>query len=58
MSKREGKIGLVTGAGRGMIALGRVGQPDDVAKVVTFLASDAGGWQTGQQVDASGGHRL
>lgn len=40
------------------IALGRVGQPEDVAKVVAFLASDAGGWVTGQQVDASGGQRL
>ena len=42
----------------GTIALGRVGQPDDVAKVVVFLASDAGGWITGQHVDASGGQRL
>jgi 3-oxoacyl-[acyl-carrier protein] reductase len=40
------------------IALGRVGQPDDIAKVVAFLASDAGGWVTGQQIDASGGQRL
>jgi 3-oxoacyl-[acyl-carrier protein] reductase len=40
------------------IALGRVGQPDDIAKVVAFLASDGGGWVTGQQIDASGGQRL
>jgi NAD(P)-dependent dehydrogenase (short-subunit alcohol dehydrogenase family) len=40
------------------IALGRVGQPDDIARVVAFLASDAGGWVTGQQIDASGGQRL
>lgn len=40
------------------IALGRVGQPDDIAKVVAFLASDSGGWVTGQQIDASGGQRL
>jgi NAD(P)-dependent dehydrogenase (short-subunit alcohol dehydrogenase family) len=40
------------------IALGRVGQPEDIAKVVAFLASDAGGWVTGQQIDASGGQRL
>lgn len=40
------------------IALGRVGQPDDIAKVVAFLASDEGGWVTGQQIDASGGQRL
>jgi 3-oxoacyl-[acyl-carrier protein] reductase len=41
-----------------IIALGRVGQPDDIAKVVAFLASEEGGWVTGQQVDASGGQRL
>jgi 3-oxoacyl-[acyl-carrier protein] reductase len=40
------------------IALGRVGQPTDIAKVVAFLASDDGGWVTGQQIDASGGQRL
>jgi 3-oxoacyl-[acyl-carrier protein] reductase len=42
----------------GTIALGRVGQPTDIAGVVAFLASDDGGWVTGQQIDASGGQRL
>ncbi len=40
------------------IALGRVGQPEDIAGVVAFLASPEGGWVTGQIVDASGGQRL
>lgn len=40
------------------IALGRVGQPDDIAAVVSFLASDDGRWVTGQTIDASGGQRL
>jgi 3-oxoacyl-[acyl-carrier protein] reductase len=40
------------------VALGRVGQPADIAKVVAFLASDDGGWVTGQSIDASGGQRL
>lgn len=40
------------------IALGRVGRPDDIASVVAFLASDEGGWVTGQHIDASGGQRL
>lgn len=40
------------------IALRRVGQPSDIASVVAFLASDDGGWVTGQRIDASGGQRL
>ncbi len=40
------------------IALGRVGQPDDIADVVAFLASHAGRWVTGQSIDASGGQLL
>jgi len=38
--------------------LGRIGQPDDVATVATFLASDEAKWLTGQQVYASGGFRM
>lgn len=40
------------------IALGRVGQPDDIAGIVAFLASDAARWVTGQRIDATGGQRL
>ncbi|MDG4781016.1 SDR family oxidoreductase [Micromonospora sp. WMMD961] len=36
-------------------ALNRLGEADDVAEVVAFLASDAGRWITGQVIDASGG---
>ena len=39
-------------------ALGRVGQVDDVADVVAFLASDDARWVTGQVVDATGGAHL
>jgi len=35
--------------------LGRAGQPEDIAGIVTFLASDDAGWITGQRVNASGG---
>ena len=35
--------------------LGRIGQPDDVAKVAVFLASDDSGWLTGEIIHASGG---
>ncbi|VVE65021.1 short-chain dehydrogenase [Pandoraea captiosa] len=40
------------------VALGRVGEPRDIAQIVAFLASDAGRWITGQAIDASGGQRL
>ncbi|MFE0426701.1 SDR family oxidoreductase [Streptomyces sp. NPDC058953] len=36
----------------------RVGQPEDVADVVAFLASSDGRWVTGQNIDASGGSGL
>ncbi|SFW14252.1 glucose 1-dehydrogenase [Nitrosovibrio sp. Nv17] len=34
---------------------GRIGEPADIATVVLFLASDAAGWVTGQNISASGG---
>ncbi|PXW22934.1 glucose 1-dehydrogenase [Paraburkholderia caballeronis] len=37
--------------------LGRVGQPDDIASVVAFLASDDAKWLTGEHIVASGGMR-
>lgn len=37
--------------------LGRLGQPEDIAKVVAFLASDDAGWLTGEQVLTGGGLR-
>ena len=39
------------------VALGRVGQPADIAGVVTFLASPASGWLTGETLFATGGVR-
>jgi len=36
-------------------ALGRLGQPDDVAAVVAFLTTPDAGWITGQNIRASGG---
>jgi 3-oxoacyl-[acyl-carrier protein] reductase len=37
--------------------LGRAGQPDDIAGVVAFLASDDARWVTGEEITASGGVR-
>ena len=36
--------------------LGRIGQPNDIASVAAFLASDDSGWLSGQTVYASGGY--
>ena len=35
--------------------LGRIGQPDDVASLVSFLCSEAGGWINGQILSSNGG---
>src|SRR5262249_55202224 len=40
------------------VALGRIGQPGDIADVVAFLASDDGRWVTGQSIEVSGGQWL
>ncbi|HEU4960722.1 MAG TPA: SDR family oxidoreductase [Sphingomonas sp.] len=39
-------------------ALKRLGTPADIANVVAFLASDEGGWITGQLIDTTGGTLL
>ncbi len=38
-------------------ALGRLGTPEDIAAVVSFLLSDASRWITGQIIDVNGGLR-
>jgi len=40
------------------IPLGRVGQPEDVADVIVFLASEQARWLTGQCLYVGGGHKL
>lgn len=42
----------------GMQALKRIGQPEDVADVVAFLASDAARWITGASIPVDGGSKL
>ncbi|HEY1682547.1 MAG TPA: SDR family oxidoreductase [Candidatus Tumulicola sp.] len=39
----------------GEIPLGRLGQPDDIARVVSFLAGPDSGWVNGQVIKANGG---
>lgn len=35
--------------------LGRIGQPDDIARVAVFLASEESHWMTGEILVAAGG---
>jgi len=37
--------------------LGRIGQPNDIAKVAVFLASDDSAWVNGEKINVSGGAR-
>ena len=37
------------------IPLGRLGEPDDIARIVSFLASPESGWVNGQVLKANGG---
>jgi len=37
--------------------LGRLGQPEDIARVAVFLASDDAGWLTGELIFANGGNK-
>jgi len=43
---------------RSVTPLGRIGEAEDIAKVVTFMASDWASWVTGQVIDASGGWQI
>jgi len=38
--------------------LGRIGQPNDIASITAFLASDDAAWVNGQAIKAAGGYRL
>ncbi|MDN3576961.1 SDR family oxidoreductase [Chitinimonas viridis] len=45
----------VNGFIAGQTALGRVGMPDDIGRVMAALLSDDCGWINGQRIEASGG---
>ena len=42
----------------GQTMLGRLGQPEEIAEVISFLASDASSYVTGTVISANGGMRL
>jgi len=39
------------------LPMGRLGQPEDIARVALFLASDQSAWVTGERISVSGGQR-
>lgn len=51
----DGKSEAQVAAIAGMNPFGRLGEPDDVARVVSFLAGPDGGWISGQTIRANGG---
>jgi 3-oxoacyl-[acyl-carrier protein] reductase len=50
----EGETAKSIGA---ILPMGRLGKPDDIARVAVFLASDQSAWLTGERITASGGQR-
>jgi 3-oxoacyl-[acyl-carrier protein] reductase len=51
-------INLETAKAMGaVLPMGRLGTPDDIARVALFLASDQSSWVTGERISASGGQR-
>ncbi|GAA0334752.1 glucose 1-dehydrogenase [Sphingomonas oligophenolica] len=58
-TETEGSAGIRGGgSGNGLVAqtpLGRIGQPEDIARIAAFLASEESGWMTGAVLIASGG---
>lgn len=51
----EGKTAETIQRLASMAALGRIGEPVDISRVVLFLASESAGWVTGQNLGVNGG---
>jgi 3-oxoacyl-[acyl-carrier protein] reductase len=51
----EGKSAEVINRLAGMAALGRIGEPIDIARIVLFLVGEEASWVTGQNIGANGG---
>jgi NAD(P)-dependent dehydrogenase (short-subunit alcohol dehydrogenase family) len=42
----------------GQTALGRVGEPDDVGRVIAALLSDESAWINAQSIEVAGGYNI
>jgi 3-oxoacyl-[acyl-carrier protein] reductase len=51
----EGKTAETIQRLASMSALGRIGEPVDISRVVLFLASESASWVTGQNLGVNGG---
>jgi len=58
MEANEDLFKTLIGAVLPTIPLGRIGYPADVAKAITFLASDDADYMTGQAINISGGQEM
>ena len=54
----EGQYGTFLNRAKETHPLGRPGQPDEVASLILFLASDNAGWMTGETIPIDGGRHL
>jgi 3-oxoacyl-[acyl-carrier protein] reductase len=54
----ERHVGADTGPYLADVPLGRMGNPDDIASMVSYLASDEAGFITGQRISINGGHTI
>lgn len=61
-ARRDDRAGAAPGTAKAAriagLPLARQGQPDDIARAVAFLASDASAWITGQTINVDGGQQL
>ncbi|WP_299530610.1 SDR family oxidoreductase [Ulvibacterium sp.] len=52
----KGKNDEIVNKFASMSSLGRIGEPEDIANVVSFLVEDKSSWVTGQAIGANGGY--
>ena len=62
MTETEGlaAVGVTAETAKAMgfsLPMGRIGRPEDIARVALFLASDQSAWVTGERISVSGGER-